>query len=97
MSNGTDSVSEDWICHEYMDDTIYKLKPATSKYKLWHSYVTTPVMKTFRQGTKLIHKVLMTTPAKSLHHMTQKSSFNVIWDTGAFISISLCKEDFIRM
>ena len=29
--------------------------------------------------------------------MKQTSSFNVIWDTGASISISPCKEDFIHL
>ena len=39
----------------------------------------------------------MTAPVKSLNHMKQTASFNVIWDTGASISISPCKEDFIDL
>ena len=61
-----------------------------------YTYISTPIMKTFKAGSSLLHQVLLSAPAKAVNNMKPKTKFNVIWDTGASVSISPCKEDFIE-
>ena len=61
------------------------------------TFVTIPIMKTFKTGSELVQKALFTAPSESLQHMNKDSKFTVIWDTGASISISPNKHDFIKL
>ena len=61
------------------------------------SYLTMPVMKTFKLGSYLVQQVLSTASFLSMHNMKKASKFSLIWDTGASMSISPDKNDFISM
>ena len=56
-----------------------------------------PIMKTFRLGSFLVQKVLSTASFLSFKNMKKSSKFSLIWDTGASISISPDKNDFISL
>ena len=60
------------------------------------SYVTLPVMRTFKAGSDYIHKVFMSAPQHTSSLMDKEDKFNVIWDTGASVSITPNKNDFIE-
>ena len=69
----------------------------TVEPSLFYSFVTLPTMKTFRLGSDLLHRVLFTSPSSSYRNMINASRFSLIWDTGASISISPNKRDFIKL
>ena len=60
------------------------------------SYVTMPIMRTFKAGSNYIHKVFMSAPQHTSNLMDDEDKFNVIWDTGASVSITPNKRDFIE-
>ena len=55
-----------------------------------------PLMKTFKAGSEFIHKVFLSAQKETLQEMGAQGKFNVIWDTGASISITPNREDFIE-
>ena len=60
------------------------------------SYVTLPVMRTFKAGSDYIHKVFMLATQHTSSLMYKEAKFNVIWDTGASVSVTPNKRDFIE-
>ena len=53
-------------------------------------------MKTFKAGSDYIHKVFMSAPQHTSSLIDKGDKFNVIWDTGASVSITPNKSDFIE-
>ena len=74
-----------------------ELQEESAPKMTWYSFATVPILKSFRKGTDMIKKVLFTAPFKSASVMDSNSRFSVIWDTGASISISPAKSDFIEL
>ena len=77
--------------HHYALATLPEDPPS-----VFHSYILDPIVHTIKAGGNLLHRVLLTAPQRTLNSM-ERHKFNIIWDTGASISISPCKDDFIEL
>ena len=52
------------------------------------SYTVLPVMKSFKLGSYLVKRAMFSSPSRTYSAMNTDNKFQVIWDTGASVSIS---------
>ena len=85
-------------CSDYaLVSTLHSAQVPEGDSSLLYSYVLSPILNTIKAGGNLLHRVLLSAPSKTLSTMDTNDKFTVIWDTGASISISPSKRDFIKL